>query len=177
MIQFNIRNLTWSEHIINISKAAKKQISLVHRQLHQAPVDVRRKIVHTTILPKLEHCSTVWDPHQKQDITRLDSVQRFAGRMVLHNWTIDTDKLLTTLGWTSLKVRRQNIKLKILYNILNNNSRIPQSTFTFHPCPSPRHKHNRIPFCFHSLLSSLFFHRCYPYLELPIFICGQQPLS
>ena len=139
-------NLTWSEHITNISKAAKKQIGLVHRQLHQAPVDVRRKIVHTTILPKLEYCSAVWDPHQKQDIARLDSVQRFAGRMVLHNWTINTDKLLTTLGWTSLKVRRQNIKLKVLYNILNNNSRIPQSTFTFHPCPSPRHKHNRILF-------------------------------
>ena len=37
--------LTWSEHVTTICKAAKRQIGLNHRQLHQAPVDVRRKIV------------------------------------------------------------------------------------------------------------------------------------
>ena len=166
--------LTWSEHITNISKAAKRQIGLIPRQLHQAPVDVRRKIVQTTILPKLEYCSAVWDPHQKQDIARLDSAQQFAGRMVLRNWTTGTDELLATLRW-SLNVRRRNIKLKVLYNVLNNNSRIPQSTFTFHPRPSPCHTHNRKlfqPFV-STLLSSLFLHRCYPYLELPIFIYCQ----
>ena len=138
--------LTWSEHVTTISKAAKRQIGLIHRQLHQAPVDVRRKIVHTTILPKLEYCSVVWDPHHKQDIAKLDSVQKFAGRMVLQNWTADTTDLRSTLGWSPLKVRRRNIKLKILYNILNNYSRIPQTAFTYHPHPSPCHPHNKILF-------------------------------
>ena len=97
--------LTWSEHVTTICKAAKKQIGLIHRQLHQAPVDVRRKIVQTTILPKLEYCSAVWDPHQKQDIAKLDSVHRFAGRMVLHNWSISSTELQSALRWSPLKVR------------------------------------------------------------------------
>ncbi len=138
--------LTWSEHVTTICKAAKRQIGLIHRQLHQAPVDVCRKIVHTAILPKLEYCSAVWDPHHKHDIAKLDSVQRFAGRMVLRNWTADIADLLSTLGWSPLKVRRRNIELKVLYNILNNYSRIPQTAFTYHPHPSPRHPHNKILF-------------------------------
>ena len=138
--------LTWSEHVTTICKAAKRQIGLIHRQLHQALVDVRRKIVHTAILPKLEYCSAVWDPHHKQDIAKLDSVQKFAGRMVLRNWTADIADLQSTLGWSPLKVRRRNIKLKVLYNILNNYSCIPQTASTYHPHPSPRHPHNKILF-------------------------------
>ena len=46
----------------------------------------------------------------------------------------------------SLKSTWRNIKLKVLYNILNNHSRIPQTTFTHQPHPSPRHPHNKILF-------------------------------
>ena len=37
-------------------------------------------------------------------------------------------------------------KLKVCYNILNDFSCIPSSSFTLHPRPSPRHPHNRIIF-------------------------------
>ena len=89
---------TWPGPSTSPTSVRHGQKTVIHQQLHQVPVDVRQKIVHTTILPKLEYCSAVQDPHQKQDITRLDSVQRFAGRMVLHSWTIGTDELLTTLA-------------------------------------------------------------------------------
>ena len=138
--------LTWSEHISLTCKSAKRQVGLIHRMLHQAPPEVRLKITNTTILPKLEYCSAVWDPHLKQDIASLDSVQKFAGRMVTHNWSADITELQETLEWKPLKTRRTNIKLKVVYNILNNLSRIPQTNFTNHPSPSPRHQHNKILF-------------------------------
>ena len=135
--------LTWSEHINFTCKSAKRHIGLIHRQLHQAPAEVRLKFINTTILPKLEYCSAVWDPHHKQDIASLDGVQKFAGRMVTKNWTLDIAELQSTLNWSPLKTRRRNIKLKVL---LNNHSCIPQTSFTNHPSPSPRHPHSKILF-------------------------------
>ena len=55
-------NLTWSDHINTTCKAAKRQIGLVYRQLHLAPPEVRLKVINSTILPKLEYCSAIWDP-------------------------------------------------------------------------------------------------------------------
>ena len=138
--------LTWSDHINNTCKAAKRQIGLIHRQFHQAPSELRLKIYNTTILPKLEYCSAVWDPHLKKDIASLDSVQKFAGRTITKNWAMDVTELQSRLNWQSLGTRRKNIKLKVAYNIVNNLSRIPSSSFVNHPSPSPRHPHNQMLF-------------------------------
>ena len=59
-------NLMWSDHVSTICKSSKRQIGLIHRQLHQAPSEVRRKIVNSTIQPKLEYCCAIWDPHLDQ---------------------------------------------------------------------------------------------------------------
>ena len=130
-----------------ICKSSKRQIGLIHRQLHQAPPEVRRRIINSTIQPKLEYCCAIWDPHLKQDIANLDNVQKFAGRVVTHNWPTDITELQQSLNWKPLRTRCRNIKLKVVYNIIVNNlSRIPRSVFTNHPHPSPRHPHNKILF-------------------------------
>ena len=98
--------------------------------------EVRQKIVNTTILPKIEYCAAVWDPHLKQDIATLDSVQKFAGRMITGEWSLGIEELRSTLNWKSLKIRRRVMKLKIAYNI-NNLSRLSPLEFTNHPSPSP----------------------------------------
>ena len=137
----------WSDHVSAICKSSKRQIGLIHRQLHQAPSEMRRRIVNSTIQPKLEYCCAIWDPHLKQDIANLDNVQKFAGRVVTHNWSSDITELQQSLNWQPLRTRRRNIKLQVVYNIIVNNlSRIPRSVFTNHPHPSPRHPHNKTLF-------------------------------
>ena len=84
-----------------------------------------QSIYHSMILPKLGYCSTVWDPHHSNDITALDRVQRFAGRVITHQWHSDHSTLLNSLNWQPLQTRRRLIKLKVCYNILNNYSCIP----------------------------------------------------
>lgn len=138
-------NLSWSKHVGNTCSAAKRQLGLIHRKLHHAPTSVRRKIVTSVVLLKLEYCSAVWDPRLKKDISALESVQKFAGRVITQHWSSNIDSLRSDLGWKSLESRRCT-KLKLTYNILNNLSCIPQSTFTYHPYPSPRHPHNKILF-------------------------------
>ena len=131
--------LTWSDHINSTCKAAKRQIGLIHRQFHQAPPEVRLKVINSIILPKLEYCAAVWDPHLKKDIANLDNVQKFAGITVTRNWSMSKTELQSKLNWQPLQTRRRNIKLNIVYNITNKLSCIPPTVFINHPSPSPRH--------------------------------------
>jgi len=47
-------------------------LGLIHRKLHQASPQARHTIYRSTILPKLDYCCAVWDPHHSNDITALD---------------------------------------------------------------------------------------------------------
>ena len=98
----------------------------------------------STILPKLDYCCAVWDPHHSNETTALDRVQRFAGRVITHQWQSDHSTLLNSLNWQPLQTRRRLIKLKVCYNILNNYSCIPPSVFTPHPYPHLRHSHSKM---------------------------------
>ena len=79
-----------------------------------------------------------------KDIANLDNVQKFAGRTVTRNWSMNLTELQLNLNWQPLKTRRRNIKLRVVYNIVNKLSRIPLAVFVQHPSPSPRHPHNKI---------------------------------
>ena len=137
-------NLTWSEHIKSTCKKAKQRLGFIHRHLSQSPPNVRHRIYRATVLPKLEYCCAVWDPHYVSDIDALESVQKFAGRVITRQWHSDYHTLCSTLNWQPLSVRRKLQKLKVCYNIVNNRSIIPSSNFSLHPRPSPRHPHSQI---------------------------------
>ena len=68
-------NLTWSHHINDICRTTKRQLGRVHRQFRHAPCHLRDKIYRTTILPRLEYCCAVWDPHHSKDKQALENVQ------------------------------------------------------------------------------------------------------
>ena len=167
-------NLSWSEHIASTCKKAKRQLGFIHRRFCQSPPQVRGKLYRATVLPKLEYCSAVWDPHKLTDIAKLEDVQKFAARITTRMWKADYDSLTSTLSWQHLSVRRKLQKLKVCYNILNNLSIIPADTFTPHPYPLPRHPHSRIlfrPFARTAAHQSSFFINVIPiWNNLPSFV-------
>ena len=74
------------------------------------------------VRPTVEYASTVWDPHKKGDIHRLDMVQRRAARYVknnYHNRSSVTD-MLADLQWKLLQERRKEARLIMLYKVINN---------------------------------------------------------
>ena len=105
-------NLSWSEHINNICLRSKRQLGLIHWHFHAAPRVARERLyVSTVLLPYLDYCSSVWDPHHQKNIAKLNSVQAFASKVVLQNWSLFRDDRLSTLDWVSLRKRRQIQKL------------------------------------------------------------------
>ena len=139
-------NLSWSQHIALTCRKAKQHLGLIHRKLHQSPDLIRHQIYRAAVLPKLEYCASVWDPHHLKDNNAIENVQKFAARVITHEWKSDYPSLCSKLNWQTLTIRRKIQKLKVCYNILNNLSIIPATSFTPHPHPSPRHPHSKVLF-------------------------------
>ena len=76
-------DLTWGKHISITCKKAKQHLGLLHWKFHQASPQVRSKLYSSVILPKLEYCSSVWDPHQVKYFSMLRvHVQKFGCRVI-----------------------------------------------------------------------------------------------
>ena len=88
-------DLTWSQHIAQTCRKAKQHLGL---KLYQSPGQIRHQIYRAAVLPKLEYCASVWDPHHLKDISAIESVQKFAGRVITHEWKSDYNSLCSKLN-------------------------------------------------------------------------------
>ncbi len=91
------------------------------------------------LLPKLDYCGAVWDPHHHSNIEKLVGVQKFAGKIITKQWKAEYLNLLATLNWQPLSSRRKNQILKVCSNILNLIIYlyvISPNVFTLQPHPS-----------------------------------------
>ena len=79
----------------------------------------------------IEYSSTVWDPHIKEDIHKIEMIQQRAARFVFNNYnfTDSVRSMLQSLKWPTLEVRRRLLKLTLMFNILNKQIHIPTSNF------------------------------------------------
>ena len=80
------KDLSWGAHIDNFCSKAKRQIGTIHRHFHLAGSDVLTHLFKSLVLPTLDHCSSLWDPHFAIHINKLESIQKFAARMFTRNW-------------------------------------------------------------------------------------------
>ena len=76
------------------------------------------------VRPILEYGSSVWDPHTD----KLQEVQNRAARFVTRNYVYETGSMTGILGqlkWESLKKRRKEKRLILLYKGLKGKASIP----------------------------------------------------
>ena len=131
-------SLSWSEHITMdniIHDITSTCNGYINRRFSQSSQRVRAQLYRSAVLPKLDYCGSVWDPHHQSDISALEGVQKFAARITTQQWKADYPTLTSTLNWEPLSLRRKVQKLKVCFNILNNLSIIPPDTFIPHPHP------------------------------------------
>ena len=68
---------------------------------------------------KMEYASTVWDPHKKIEIKKLENVQRASARFVTNCISRQpgcVTNALNQLQWPSLKKRRKETRLKLFHH-------------------------------------------------------------
>ena len=74
--------LSLAEHISNTVSKANKVLGLLRRNLYSCSPFVKETAYKSLARPKLEYCSSIWDPYHQECENKLELVQRKAARFV-----------------------------------------------------------------------------------------------
>ena len=95
--------------------------------LGSAPQKVKLQAYKSLVCPHLEYCSSVWDPHTKSNIQKLEAVQRRAARFITNDykWDSSVSDMLKVLNLPPLQQRRHTNRLVMMHKIIHNNVDLP----------------------------------------------------
>ena len=134
-------DLQWCSHISSVCAKAKRQIGLLYRHFNKASQSTIAQLYKSTVLPHLEYCCCMWEPHHSTYSRQLESVQKFAAKLATRRWSDSYDSLLARLNWPLLSIRHKQQKVTLCRRILREESAIPSTYFSPHPHPNPRRHH------------------------------------
>lgn len=156
-------NLKWDKHINNMTAKANQSLGFLRRNLKISSEKVKSHAYKALVRPKLEYCSTIWDPYQKQQITQIEKVQRRAARFTcnrFHN-TSSVSDMFTHLNWYPLQVRRLKYRLVFFHKIIHQIVAVPASNLLILADSRTRHSN---PFSYKHIQTSK---DCYKYSFFP----------
>ena len=117
-------DLSWTNHINNISAKANRTIGFLRRNIHSCPKEVKAAAYTTLVRPSIEYASSVWDPHTRNNIHQLEAIQRRAARFVYNNFYDREPGVVTSmisrLQGESLEQQRAKARATFMYKIVNN---------------------------------------------------------
>ena len=127
------KNLSWNNHVNNITKKANSTLAFLRRNIQNCPQRTKTQAYNTFVRPSLEYASTVWDPHTQANINKVESIQRRVARFVTNNYdprAIDPvlQHYYKTSTGPSYEHRRQLAKLIMMYRITYHLIQIPSIT-------------------------------------------------
>jgi len=95
---------------------------MVKRTLRVNSVKVKTAGYTSLVRPIMDYCTTAWDPYANINITKLEAIQCSAARYITRNYkrTPGTvTKLLKQLKFEPLQDRRRQLRLCMLFKIVN----------------------------------------------------------
>ena len=121
-------DLRWNTHVSYVCTKANRTLGFLRRNLYSCPQEVKEAAYKGLVRPVLDYGSSVWDPPGVVLQEELESVQKRAARFVTGNYNYETGSMTGILGqlkWESLKKRRKDNRLILLYKGLKGKASIP----------------------------------------------------
>ena len=121
-------DMRWNTHVSNICTKANRTLGFLRRNLYSCPQEVKEAAYKGLVRPVLEYSGSVWDPSGVGLQNELEKVQNRAARFVTGNYNFETGSMtgiLEHLKWESLKKRRRDSRLILLYKGLKDKASIP----------------------------------------------------
>ena len=70
------KDLSWNTHINNITSTANKTLGFVKRNVVTKNKDIKTMAYNSLVRPEVEYASVVWSPYTKDNINKIEKVQR-----------------------------------------------------------------------------------------------------
>ena len=121
-------DLRWNTPVSNVCTKANRTLGFLRRNLYSCPQEVKEVAYKGLVRPVLDYGSSVWDPPGVVLQKELESVQKRAARVVTGNYNYETGSMTGILGqlkWESLKKRRKDNRLILLYKGLKGKANVP----------------------------------------------------
>jgi hypothetical protein len=156
-------DLKWESHI-NICGKANMTLGFLRRNLNIGSTSVKEQAYKSLVRPSLEYACSVWDPHLKSDINKIEMVQRRAARYLTNRQrnTSSVGDMLQHLEWRSLEDRRKDARLVMMYKISHDKAAVSKSDRLSPPLRHSRNMHSRsyqVLLCRTQQRKASFFHR------------------
>ena len=120
--------MRWNTHVSNVCTKANRTLGFLRRNLYSCSQEVKEAAYKGLVRPVLDYGSSVWDPPGVVLQEELESLQKRAARFVTGNYNYETGSMTGILGqlkWESLKKRRKDNRLILLYKGLKGKANIP----------------------------------------------------
>ena len=115
------KDLKWNAHIDQISKKASSTLGFIQRNLSKCKPQCKKTAYISLVRSTLEYGATIWDPHQENNIYKLEKIQRKAARFITNDYRTrepgSMTKMLSELEIPTLQNRRKDKRLAFLYSI------------------------------------------------------------
>ena len=123
--------LTWSSHVAYVTKKASITLNFIRRNLKYCPRKTKEMAYFSLVHSTLDYSASVWDPHLKNDRTKLEMINRRSARFVMNDYnnTSSVTTMLNTLQWPSLETRREKQRLVLMYKIVHGLVAVPADKF------------------------------------------------
>ena len=106
-------------------------VGFLRRNLRSYSEETKANAYFSMVRSNLEYCSSVWSPHRKEKIWKLQMVQRKTARYTTNRYrnTSSVATMLEHLQWKSLESGRYKIQLTLLYKMINDLTDIPADEY------------------------------------------------
>jgi len=122
-------DLKRNRHVDCVSGKASRTLGMIKRNLRMNNIKLKTTAYKTLVRPTMEYGATAWDAYTKKNINKLEGAQRSAAHYILRNYERKSGtvtRLLDQLQLESLADRRKQLRLTLLFKIVNNLVDIPR---------------------------------------------------
>jgi hypothetical protein len=134
--------LSWNPHIDEVIKKSNKTLGFIRRNFSKCNKNIKLKCYTTLVRPILEYASAVWDPSTKENIKKLEQIQKRAARFITNEYSSlkRVTPIVKSLNLETLDDRRSKSKVVIIHKALNSNLEIEPDKNLLQPSDKYRDK-------------------------------------
>ena len=104
-------SFSWDLHLTNTRSKSTRVLNMSRPNFTIGTnMNIRQALYFSLVRPHVEYASTVWDPHHKTKIDKLEKVQNEAACFIIvtirYNRMDSPSEMKTQLKWNSLQERR-----------------------------------------------------------------------